>query len=79
MLIQLDENNGNLTVRRMAENFLYPKAVFMIYLLISNPSFQLEIRNRKNDDYRIFPNNNAGTGHTKVIAPLLKKERQMDR
>ncbi|MBK8398126.1 MAG: hypothetical protein IPL26_23160 [Leptospiraceae bacterium] len=73
LLIQLDENNGNLTVRRMAENFLYPKAVFMIYLLISNPSFQLEIRNRKNDDYRIFPNNNAGTGHTKVIAPLLKK------
>ena len=72
LLIQLDGDNGNLTVTRMVENFLYPKAVAMIYLLISNSSFQLEIRNRRAEDKRIFQNE-KGTLHTRIPVALLKK------
>jgi len=72
LLIQLNEQQGNLTMTKMGSLFSYPKAVSMVYLLLSSQTFQLDIRNRKLEDDRIW-GENTGSSYATLTAPILRK------
>lgn len=85
LFIQLKEKT--LTMTKMVLEFSYPQAVNMLYALLSNPKFQLDIRNRKPEDDSIW-GKNTGSSHASLTPPTLKQgksngsliaiDRQMD-
>lgn len=72
LFIQLNEQWGTLTMTKMVSLFSYPKAVSMVYSLLSSQTFQLDIRNRKADDDRIW-GENTGSSHASLTAPILRQ------
>ena len=72
LFIQLNEEWGTLTMTKMVSLFSYPKAVSMVYSLLSSQTFQLDIRNRKPEDDRIW-GENTGSSHIGLSAPILRQ------
>ena len=70
LFIQLTEKT--LTMTKMVLDFTYPKAVNMLYALLCNPNFQLDIRNRKPEDDRIW-GENTGSSHVRLTSPILRQ------
>jgi len=72
LFIQLNEQRGTLTMTKMVSIFSFPKAVSMVYSLLSSKTFQLDIRNRKQEDDRIW-GANTGSSHVSLTAPILRQ------
>lgn len=72
LFIQLNEQWGTLTMTKMVSLLSCPKAVSMVYSLLASQTFQLDIRNRKLDDDRIW-GANTGSSHASLTAPILKQ------